>query len=348
MMNKMNVLGRDFIQIPWKVRKSITSYTQELFRENRDSLQIYLDESWDPRDHQSIINDFKDNPYEALIIVEDYIRNRRDPQTNRDTMIKLINKPESGVILVSGSKGSGKSYFAFDLIQEMSSQHRPVWIGPPISLPDWIHYSPDLNGLRKGDLAVIDEAANALNARRAMTQKNVSTMERIPTLRHAGIKVIAITQSTKRMDIYLVEFADIHIKKEYTALYAERTERFGVDMFDKYMNIGKKEWNLIKSAHFTGMVLGRTLEWYDDSIGKPYSLFENRDQGILFLSSMIDEGLDSYTISSEMNMRGCGKSKKEWEAIIEQYETHGTFSNKQSIDLMDSAGVANPGAHLTK
>ena len=91
MMNKKNVLGRDFIQIPWKVRKSITSYTQELFRENRDSLQIYLDESWDPRDHQSIITDFKDNPYEALIIVEDYIRNRRDPQTNRDSMIKLIN-----------------------------------------------------------------------------------------------------------------------------------------------------------------------------------------------------------------------------------------------------------------
>lgn len=332
--------------IKWRVRKSHTSYSIELFRENRDNLQIYLDESWEPNDHKSIVDDFKEHPKEALIIVNDYISNRRNPQTNRKKLIKLLNRPETGVIIVSGSKGSGKSYFAFDLIQEMSSQYRPVWIGPPISLPEWISYSPNLSGLRKGDLAIIDEAANALNARRAMTQKNVSTMERIPTLRHAGIKVIAITQSTKRMDVSLFEFTDVHVKKEYSAIYAEQSERFGVDMYDKYMSVGMKEWNLIKSSTFTGMVLGNTLDWYDDSIGKPYSLFENKEQGMLFLASMIDEELDSYTIASEMNMRGCGKSKKEWEAIIETYVSKGTFSNKGSKGLMESAGVSNPGAHL--
>lgn len=310
---------------------------------------MYLDETWELADRDTVIEDFEENPHAGLIIVNDFVNNRKDPEINRNKLFDIIALPSTGVVMVSGSKGSGKSYFAFDIAFEMSQRgHRVVWVGPPISLPDWIAYAPDISHLKEGDFAIIDEAANAINARRAMSGRNVETTERFPTLRHAGVKVLIITQTTKRVDIAVVEFADIHVKKDYSAIYGQKTERFDEDIFDRYLNIGMQEWNFIRSSTFTGMVLGNELDWYDDEIGKTYSLFKNKPAAKMFLMSMIDAEMDPNAIKTEMNLRGCKKPKKAWVEIIKNYESFGTLKPEDNRQNLIDAGVANPDIVLAK
>lgn len=333
---------------PWRVRKGFSSYHDELFRERREHLEIYLEETWAIPDHDDVINDFEENPYAGLIIVGDYINNRDDPDINRQKLINLIKKPETGVILVSGSKGSGKSYFAFDMIESLAEYYHPVWVGPPIKLPGWIGYAADINKLQKDDLAIIDEAQNIANSRRAMSGSNIDVATKLGTLRHADIKVVFISQSTKRIDVSIVEFADMHVKKEYSAVYGQKTERFDVDIFDKYLSNGMQEWNFIRSSTFMGMVLGRHLDWYTDEIGKSYSLFKNKKIANEFLSSMIDNEIHPNSIRNEMAVRGCVKSMKEWKKIIGNFEQFGTLGAVANMELMKEAGVRNPGGHRAK
>lgn len=331
------------MKAPWRVRKGYQTYSDELFRENHEHLEMYLEETWAVADHDDVIAEFEENPHAGSVIVNDFINNRKDPEINREKLFDIISLPSSGVIMISGSKGSGKTYIAFDIAYEMHQRgYRVVWVGPPISLPDWIAYAPDISHLKEGDFAIIDEAANAINSRRAMSTRNVETTERFPTLRHAGVKVLIITQSTKRVDVSVVEFADVHIKKEYSAIYAAKTERFNDDLYDKYFNFGMQEWSFVRSATFVGMVMGNELEWYDDTIGKPYSLFKNKKVAKEFLMSMIDAEMDANSIKTEMNVRGCKKSKKEWVKIIDNYEQFGTLKEEDNRQALIDAGVKNP------
>lgn len=332
---------------PWRVRKGYQTYSDELFREHREHLAMYLEETWAVADHDAIIAEFEENPHAGLIIVTDFVNNKNDPEINRKKLFDIIALPSTGVVMVSGSKGSGKSYFAFDIAVEMFDRgNRVVWVGPPISLPDWIAYVPDVSHLKKGDFAIIDEAANVINSRRSMSEQNMDTTQKFYTLRHADITLLIITQTTKRVDVSVIEFADVHAKKEYSAIYGQKTERFDEDIFDKYLNIGMKEWNFIRSSSFMGMVLGKELDWYDDAIGKPYSLFENKADAKKFLMSMIDAEMKPNAIKTEMNVRGCKKSKKEWVKIIENYEKFGTLHEEDNRQALIDAGVKNPGAHL--
>lgn len=299
-------------------RKGKSYYTNWIFRMNRSLLASYLDSIWEPIEHESIKRAFKKDPYIGYVVLNDYARNLKDPQINWKKMLSIIDQPGCEIVLISGSKREGKTYLGWQILEEMYKKgHDVYWVGPPVNLPDWCKYAADISELPAGAFGLVDEAAVFLNNRKAMTKKNIGLLDHIPTMAHAGVTCIFITQSTARTDTALTGWADIHFKKKYSNVYGQSTERnVVVDDFDYYFNPPDKTWSYIKSGSLTGLIQGPHLPWYDDNFSKPFSLIDNQEMAHQYAETLGEAGYDAPDIQHNMKLRGWKMPVMYWNKYV--------------------------------
>lgn len=302
-------------------RKCGTNYYYNwVFRENRNLLHHYLDDVWEQIEHESIMKEFEEAPFIAFRVLQDFDSNLRDQFTNWYKMLDVIRQPGCEVIIISGSKRSGKTYDGWRILHSLRKEFEVYWVGAPVNLPDWCQYAPDVSYLPHGSVGLVDETAVFLNSRRAMSKQNMELLDHIPTMAHAGVKCIFITQSTARTDIALTGWADMHIRKQYKNVYGQSTERDIIrDRLDTYFDPPSKEWSYVKSNDFTGMYRGYTLDWYTDAISKPFSLFENKQMAMEYADALYGAGYDPKAIQLNMKLRGCKKDVKYWEKELKKF-----------------------------
>ncbi|ADI73521.1 hypothetical protein Metev_0615 [Methanohalobium evestigatum Z-7303] len=316
----MHFTGTQQKKTPSPRQKGKNWYRKWLFQLHKEHLIRYLDERWEPEEHSTIISDFYEDPYLGYLVITDYLSNLEDPTKNFWKMINVIRKPGQDVILISGSKGSGKTYEGWRLLHALRKEYKVYWVGPPINLPEWAGYVATLDHLPQNAVGLVDESAIFMNSRRSMSKDNVESTELLAVARHQGRKVIFITQNTSRSDNSLTIWADVHIIKPYTSLYGKQTEREIVfDKRDQYFEPKNREWSYVKSTDLKYCTYkGYELDFYDEKIGTPFSVFENEDMAMQYAEAMAEQGYGAKSIQKVMRMKGMDKGQDFWQDIIDQ------------------------------
>ena len=146
------------------------------------------------------------------------------------------NMPKSGVIFETGFRGEGKTalgWWLADMLRKTKGfPSRVVPFGLPESaiklLPKWAqHPANDVSELSelKPSIIIVDEAAFSVNSRRSMSEDNVKFMQLFAIARHKGHLLIFISQTSRQVDIQVIEQADMILIKKPSALQVKNARR---------------------------------------------------------------------------------------------------------------------------
>lgn len=144
--------------------------------------------------------------------------------------------PRTGIILVTGFRGEGKtalSWWIADTLRKTKGYPNHVaTYGLPAAgqalLPKWARNSaanPAAIAAMKPSIIVADEAAFTLNARRAMSDDSVQMTKLFAICRHKGHLMIFISQTSRQIDIQIVEQSDLVLMKKPSALQVKTARR---------------------------------------------------------------------------------------------------------------------------
>jgi len=305
--------------------RGYTYYHNWVFRENRVLLQEYLDDAWERIEHESIMEEFDDDPRLGYQVLTDYHDNKYDPDKNWKRILNYIRQPGHDIILVSGSKRSGKTFDAWRLLDALRDEFAPFWVGEPSVLPEWCDIAVDLYSTPPNSLSIVDEAVLKMNARRSLSKASVDASEIIPIIAHSGRKAIYITQNTSRSDVNLVSWADMHIQKNYTGIYSRATERKEIlnKVDDFFLPLLRNiEWSYAISNEFRCMYKGPPLPWYNDTISKSFSHFNNDKEALTYATRMAISDYEAKNLEQIMRLRGFRRPMDYWESFIQQSKTN--------------------------
>jgi hypothetical protein len=174
---------------------------------------------------------------EHLFLCKKLIDN--DMLTNEEKLMKfykMISYGKSKIIMINGGRGSGKTAFAFVIIEELHKDgyHKNIFYvktgDRPEWLPNWIKHVQVMEEVPNKSFAIIDETAITYSSRNFYSEENKSFTDRLVILRHKDVSVLLITQHTKLIDINIRRLADIIIHKK-----GANIEQEGKDGEDKYL-----------------------------------------------------------------------------------------------------------------
>ncbi len=133
--------------------------------------------------------------------------------------------PDTGIILILGHRGSGKSVLAYSILEYLHQKGRHknllVYNFPkPEILPDFIQPIYDIN-FPENSAVIIDEAYIEFSARSAMSKKNKMVDMLNGLARQKDLLIIYITQDSTRIDINIIRSADVLMIKRLSKRQVE-------------------------------------------------------------------------------------------------------------------------------
>tara|TARA_Y100000310_G_scaffold232613_1_gene235463 strand:+ start:202 stop:933 length:732 start_codon:yes stop_codon:yes gene_type:complete len=173
--------------------------------------------------------------------------------------ISWHNVPKTGVITITGFRGTGKTALAWWLTDELRNTpgfpSRVATYNAPDAamtiLPEWARTNlttvREIADLQKdsnklGYIIVIDEAVLSNNARRAMSKENVDFMSLFALLRQKGHLVIFIAQDSNQMDVAIIDQADLLLMKKPSALQVKRARAtLSEQLNEAFVQINEKQ-----------------------------------------------------------------------------------------------------------
>ena len=327
-------------------------------KDNIGIVEDYLNSNIDYYSIDYVRDLFALNPWICSVVVQDYKENCDDINEHRIKMENFMLHEGNEVTIVSGSRGSGKTYEGISTIEhiaERTGQVNKVYIGAPnkeLEAHGWVITSC-IDQMQKDDFGIQDEAALFLNSRRSQSTYNVDILENLPTLRHIGAKGwMVLTQSTKRMDIAVLDFSNTHIIKNYTDAYSMDVERgmitndllleFMMPRENYIMRSSVKSWSYVKTSEFVCLKHTPSLSWYDDKVGKAFNRFDDEEQAKMFAVTMFQNSdYDVMYMIKYMKVRGMDKPKEYWIGLKEAVK-NGTCGVRQSERDVEEFKLTKP------
>ncbi len=194
--------------------------------------------------------------------------------------------PRTGIVLIIGRRGSGKSVTAHAILDEMHYD-RECYIynfPKPEYLPDYIKVTNDLE-FKEGSVVLVDEGYMNFSARKGMSQNNQFIDNLNGLARQKDLLIIYITQEAARIDINIVRGIEVLIVKALS-LNQVRFERREMRTFltkvkEQFDNITITD-KIFSSAYISCDTLQQTYEgmvpnassppWYwKDKISKAWA-----------------------------------------------------------------------------
>lgn len=163
---------------------------------------------------------------------------------DEDTAKALMSPPEKttllratpfpGVVIVMGSRGSGKTGLAHEIMSQFHNRRHfgGALLLPAIPraksrlLPSWVKVALSISQLPKRSVCIIDEAAQVAHARRSQSAMAVQLDNLISISRHRQQLIIFIAHHSRKLDINLIHDSDRLFWKQPTEAHAlfERDE----------------------------------------------------------------------------------------------------------------------------
>lgn len=142
--------------------------------------------------------------------------------------------PFPGVVIIMGSRGSGKTGLAHEIMSQLHNRRGLggalllpiVPRGKSRLLPSWVRVVISASQLPKKSVCIIDEAAQVAHARRSQCATAVLLDNLISISRHRQQLIIFIAHHSRKLDINLIHDSDRLFWKQPTEAHAlfERDE----------------------------------------------------------------------------------------------------------------------------
>ena len=196
--------------------------------------------------------------------------------------------PSTGVLIITGHRGEGKSALAWWLAEELRTKHRKkiATLGVPDGarsvMPKRIIHVDTVEQISdmKPHIIVVDEASIVANARTAMKSANLLWLKLIAVCRHKGHLLIFINQHNRQLDVQIMMDADFILMKRPTLLHLKfcrpefREElQQAYDLFSDMTELGSKKKVYVVDFH-TGnkkLLPASMPKWWNDKVSKSYS-----------------------------------------------------------------------------
>lgn len=196
--------------------------------------------------------------------------------------------PSTGVLIITGHRGEGKSALAWWLAETLRTQYRKkiAALGIPDeaqqALPKRITHVETVEQIAdmKPHIIVVDEAAIVANARSAMKTANLLWLKLIAVCRHKGHLLIFINQHNRQLDVQIMMDADFILMKRPTLLHLKfcRPEfkeelQQAYELFNPMTALGSKKKVYAVDFH-TGnkkMLSSSMPKWWNDKVSKSYA-----------------------------------------------------------------------------
>ena len=146
--------------------------------------------------------------------------------------ILLSVVPETGVILIMGRRGSGKSGLAHEIMAQVHARRKMGGalllpsIGKKPRLPAWIKVVSSTKQLPVKSVCVIDEAAQVAHARRSQSAQAIEIDNLVSISRQRQQLIVLVSHHARKLDLNLIHDADKILWKQPTEAHAlfERDE----------------------------------------------------------------------------------------------------------------------------
>ena len=206
----------------------------------------------------------------------------------KQSTISWRTMPSTGVLIITGHRGEGKSALAWWLAEQLRSQYRKkiATLGIPDeakkALPKRITHVDTVEQIvdMKPSIVVVDEASIVANARSAMKTANLLWLKLIAVCRHKGHLLIFINQHNRQLDVQIMMDADFILMKRPTLLHLKfcrpefREElQQAYELFNDMTALGSKKKVYVVDFH-TGnkkMLPASMPKWWNDKVSKSYS-----------------------------------------------------------------------------
>lgn len=187
------------------------------------------------------------------------------------------------VIIVIGSRGSGKSAMGYKILEYLKWTARPYVVGIPQKaqklLPDWIGSVPSLEDAPPDSVSLMDEAYMALHSRSSTSQYARKISNLINLSRQRGQTLVFITQEARQVDLNIASSANVIIVKNPGILQVE----FERIQFRKILAEAQKMFNAIDKdknkwayvyapmSSFAGMMSSSLPAFWTPGLSKGYA-----------------------------------------------------------------------------
>jgi hypothetical protein len=203
--------------------------------------------------------------------------------------INWHSMPKTGLIMVTGFRGMGKTALAWWLTDELRStpgfpSKVATYAAPEASqtvLPTWartnVTTAQEIMDLPPS-IIVIDEAVFTNNSRRAMSKENVDFMKLFAIVRHKGHLIIFIAQDSNQMDVSIIDQTDLILMKKPSFMQVKRARKTLEDQLnDAFVQISEKQdpraWVYAYDPMTDGSKLLKSQMpvWWTDKVSTMYS-----------------------------------------------------------------------------
>lgn len=151
--------------------------------------------------------------------------------------VRWTSVPKTGSMYILGHRGQGKSALAWyvaDTYRKKAGYPSRVAAykfpaGAAKALPKWIAHVDDIAAvsmLSRPHIVVVDESVLHVNSRRSQSDENMDFTKLLAVIRHKGHLLVFISQSSRQVDIQVIEGFDLVLMKAPSMLQARaaRTE----------------------------------------------------------------------------------------------------------------------------
>lgn len=298
-----------------------TSSADRFLCEYHEYFLRFLDFNFDADDHGWVIDKFAGNPRLAKIVVEDFL-------TDNDAKINLVSNEVSfgsKIFIILGKRGGGKTslvYFLADLIRRMNKS-RQIYAYGAFRCPDFIRKSFSFNDFEPNSVVIMDEASILLSARDSASGKNRTIIDMLPILRHKGLTVFFISQSSGLLDINIFRMADGIFFVPMSLLSTESSERKDFQVIDEITAL------MLPRASEIGVCLYRSADsfvkfrynkplFFTDELSKAYSRIDDEALALQFASALHDNDWELKDIKRVMALFHFDKPLSYWKETFDE------------------------------
>jgi hypothetical protein len=194
--------------------------------------------------------------------------------------LNILNHPL--VILIIGSRGSGKSALGYKILEYMRWQGKLYVLGLTEKsrkiLPEWIGSTPSMEDIPGGSIVLVDEAYLTFHSRSSSSQRAREISNIINLSRQREQTLIFISQEARQIDKNIASSANVVIIKNPGVLQLE----FERSQFRKILVEAQRMFNAITrdknkwayvfapESNFAGMMENSLPTFWTSSLSKAY------------------------------------------------------------------------------
>ena len=204
--------------------------------------------------------------------------------------VRWESVPKVGSIYIMGHRGQGKSALAWyiaDAYRKKAGYPKAVaaYSFPSEAtkaLPKWIHHIDsisEVSTLKKPHIIVVDESVFHVNSRRSQSSDNLDFTKLLAVIRHKGHLLIFISQTSRQVDIQVIEGFDLVLMKAPSLLQvrASRAE-LRPEIEEDYHLFSEMRGDTRRKAFMfdphkggKGMLPASMPTWWTAKVSKAYS-----------------------------------------------------------------------------